>query len=176
MKHIKKSVLVVLLTSHVAHASIVVGGTRLVFDGNNDESSINVENKDSKANLVQSWLSVADPQVTNKQAFIITPPLFRLDAGQKNSIRVIRSGAPLPADRESMYWLNIKGIPSIDDNASANRVEISINTQIKLIYRPPALTKSTPDSQSQQLKWQTAGDVITVNNPTPYYMNFASVT
>lgn len=43
------------------HASIVVGGTRLVFDGNNDESSINVENKDSKANLVQSWLSVADP-------------------------------------------------------------------------------------------------------------------
>ncbi|EHC7610094.1 fimbrial assembly protein, partial [Salmonella enterica] len=26
MKHIKKSVLVVLLTSHVAHASIVVGG------------------------------------------------------------------------------------------------------------------------------------------------------
>ncbi|MDI8106973.1 acyl-CoA dehydrogenase family protein, partial [Salmonella enterica subsp. enterica serovar Anatum] len=42
-----------------------------------------------------------------------------------------------------------------DDNASANRVEISINTQIKLIYRPPALTKSTPDSQSQQLKWQT---------------------
>ncbi len=61
MKHIKKSVLVVLLTSHVAHASIVVGGTRLVFDGNNDESSINVENKDSKANLVQSWLSVADP-------------------------------------------------------------------------------------------------------------------
>ncbi|EBL1519177.1 fimbrial assembly protein, partial [Salmonella enterica] len=76
MKHIKKSVLAVLLTSHVAHASIVVGGTRLVFDGNNDESSINVENKDSKANLVQSWLSVADPQVTNKQAFIITPPLF----------------------------------------------------------------------------------------------------
>lgn len=85
MKHIKKSVLAVLLTSHVAHASIVVGGTRLVFDGNNDESSINVENKDSKANLVQSWLSVADPRVTNKQAFIITPPLFRLDAGQRTA-------------------------------------------------------------------------------------------
>lgn len=83
MKHIKKSVLAVLLTSHVAHASIVVGGTRLVFDGNNDESSINVENKDSKANLVQSWLSVADPQVTNKQAFIITPPLFALMPGKR---------------------------------------------------------------------------------------------
>lgn len=176
MKYITKSVFVVLLVSHFANASIVVGGTRLVFDGNNDETSINVENKDSKANLVQSWLSIADPHVTNKQAFIITPPLFRLDAGQKNSIRVIRSGESLPEDRESMYWLNIKGIPSIDDNAAANRVEISINTQIKLIYRPSALTKSTPDSQSQQLKWQAAGDTITVNNPTPYYMNFASVT
>lgn len=75
MKHIKKSVLVVLLTSHVAHASIVVGGTRLVFDGNNDESSINVENKDSKANLVQSWLSVANPrsQISRR---LLSPRLF----------------------------------------------------------------------------------------------------
>nr|VUD26517.1 fimbrial assembly chaperone [Salmonella sp. NCTC 7297] len=83
MKHIKRSMLVVLLASHVAHASIVVGGTRLVFDGNNDESSINVENKDSKANLVQSWLSVADPQVTNKQAFIITRLFFALMPGKR---------------------------------------------------------------------------------------------
>ncbi|WP_348265609.1 fimbria/pilus periplasmic chaperone, partial [Salmonella enterica] len=72
------------------------------------EWSMNVEDKDSKGDVLQSWLSVVDPKVTNNQAFIITPPLFRLDAGQKNSIRVIRSGAPLPADRESMYWLNIK--------------------------------------------------------------------
>lgn len=148
MKHIKKSVLAVLLTSHVAHASIVVGGTRLVFDGNNDESSINVENKDSKANLVQSWLSVADRSQISRR--LLSPASFRLDAGQRTVFGLFAL-APLPADRESMYWLNIKGIPSIDDNASANRVEISINTQIKLIYRPPALTKSTPDSQSQQL-------------------------
>ncbi|VEC94030.1 fimbrial assembly chaperone [Salmonella enterica subsp. enterica] len=104
MKHIKKSVLVVLLTSHVAYASIVVGGTRLVFDGNNDESSINVENKDSKANLVQSWLSVADPQVTNKQAFIITPPLFRLDAGQKEQYSGYSLWRP-PTCRSGVYVL-----------------------------------------------------------------------
>ncbi|MGG7125827.1 fimbrial assembly protein, partial [Salmonella enterica subsp. enterica] len=42
------------MTSHVAHASIEDGGTRLVFDGINDESSINEVNKDSKANLVKS--------------------------------------------------------------------------------------------------------------------------
>lgn len=70
------------------------GGTRLVFDGNNDESSINVENKDSKANLVQSWLSVADPVSQISRRLLLPPRLFfRLDAGQKNSIRVIRSGA-----------------------------------------------------------------------------------
>ncbi len=63
---------------------------------------------------------------------LLSPRLFRLDAGQKNSIRVIRR-RPLPADRGApAYWLNIMGIPSIDDNASANRVEISINTQQSL--------------------------------------------
>ncbi len=43
--------------------------------------------------------------------------------------------------------------------------------QIKVLYidRQHINKIVTPDSQSQQLKWQTAGDVITVNNPTPYY-------
>ncbi len=94
MKHIKKSVLVVLLTSHVAHASIVVGGTRLVFDGNNDESSINVENKDSKANLVQSWLSVADPRSQISRC-LLSPRLFFALMPGKRTVFGLFALAPL---------------------------------------------------------------------------------
>ncbi len=94
MKHIKKSVLVVLLTSHVAHASIVVGGTRLVFDGNNDESSINVENKDSKANLVQSWLSVADPGSQISRC-LLSPRLFFALMPGKRTVFGLFALAPL---------------------------------------------------------------------------------
>lgn len=103
MKHIKKSVLAVLLTSHVAHASIVVGGTRLVFDGNNDESSINVENKDSKANLVQSWLSVADP-VSQISRRLLSPRLFFALMPGKRTVFGLFALAP-PTCRSGVYVL-----------------------------------------------------------------------
>lgn len=178
MKKITASLILLALNAgaiSLAHASVVVGGTRMVFEGNSDESSINVTNKDNKADLVQSWLSVVDPACTDTNALVVTPPLFRLDAGQKNSIRVIKTGAPLPEDKESMYWLNVKGIPSTDPNAQKNQVEIAINTQIKLIYRPKSLLGKSPDSVTTSLKWSASGDELTVTNPTPYYMNFALV-
>lgn len=35
---------------------MVVGGTRLVFDGTKNNAVITVENKDQNSNIVQSWL------------------------------------------------------------------------------------------------------------------------
>ncbi|VTM20426.1 pili assembly chaperone [Klebsiella pneumoniae] len=64
-----------LLSSSFAQASVVVGGTRLVFDGTKNNAVITVENKDQNSNIVQSWLSVIDAASPAKDAFIITPPL-----------------------------------------------------------------------------------------------------
>ncbi|KMH33565.1 hypothetical protein SM68_04514 [Klebsiella pneumoniae] len=80
----------------------------MVFDGTKNNAVITVENKDQNSNIVQSWLSVVDAASPAKDAFIITPPLFRLKAGEKGFVRVVRSGKKLPDDRESMFWLNIK--------------------------------------------------------------------
>ena len=76
-----------LLSSSFAQASVVVGGTRLVFDGTKNNAVITVENKDQNSNIVQSWLSVVDAASPAKDAFIITPPLFRLKAGEKEITR-----------------------------------------------------------------------------------------
>ncbi|MEH8760153.1 fimbria/pilus periplasmic chaperone, partial [Klebsiella pneumoniae] len=78
-----------LLSSSIAQASVVVGGTRLVFDGAKNNAVITVENKDQSSNIVQSWLSVVDAASPAKDAFIITPPLFRLKAGEKGFVRVV---------------------------------------------------------------------------------------
>ncbi|MCI4078030.1 fimbria/pilus periplasmic chaperone, partial [Klebsiella pneumoniae] len=43
-----------LLSSSFAQASVVVGGTRLVFDGTKNNAVITVENKDQNSNIVQS--------------------------------------------------------------------------------------------------------------------------
>lgn len=94
-----------------ASASIVTGSTRVIFDGSRQAASLSVENSDKVTNLVQSWISPAKGSPLKKENMIITPPLFRLEAGKKASIRIVRSGLPVPEDRESLLWLNVKGIP-----------------------------------------------------------------
>ncbi|MCL7680091.1 fimbria/pilus periplasmic chaperone, partial [Klebsiella pneumoniae] len=86
-----------------------------VFDGQQKAASLSVQNKDKTADLVQSLISPVDATSGAKDTMIITPPLFRLDAGEKASVRIVRSGKPLPEDRESMFWLNVKGIPAMDN-------------------------------------------------------------
>ena len=91
-------------------------------------------------------------------------------------MRVVRSGKKLPDDRESMFWLNIKGIPATEYVPDKNVVQFAINSKIKLIYRPAALKGNTPESYAEKLQWGKAGDSVTGKNNSPLYMNFSQVS
>lgn len=161
--------------SGIAHAGVIVGGTRVIYDGGKKEASISLENPDSKPYLIQSWVENEAGQ-SDKSSFIVTPPLFRLDGNQKNTLRIMQTAPRLAADRETLYWLNIKSIPAADPSRSENTLQLAINTRIKLIYRPPALKNSSPEKASSGLRWTRQGQTLAVNNPTPYYINFQSVS
>lgn len=119
-----------------AQAGVVVGGTRVIYDGAKKESSINVSNPDNNVYLIQSWVDGAGK--TDKALFIVTPPLFRLDSNQQNILRIVRAGGNLPQNKESMFWLNIKSIPSAN-KSQENTLQIAVKTRIKLIFVPLAL-------------------------------------
>lgn len=177
MKLLPTSAAILLAALSVTHAmaSVTVGGTRVIFEGTKKETALSVENKDKVANLVQSWVTPADAATPAKEAIIVTPPLFRLDAGDKNVLRIARSGLPMPEARESMYWLNVKGIAATNDSSASNSMQIAVNSRIKLIYRPASLVGTYPEQQTQKLSWHIVDNKVVVNNPTPYYMNFATV-
>ncbi len=158
-----------------AAAGVVVGGTRVVYDAGKKEASISVRNPDtSRPYLIQSWIDNAREGDTTRVPFIITPPLFRLDAAQENVLRIVRAGGNLPEDRESVYWLNIKSIPATDKNA-VNQLLISVNTRIKLFYRPKNLAGNAGDAY-KTLHFSRQGGTLTARNPTPFYVSFASLS
>lgn len=160
------------LTLTSARAGVVIGGTRIIFDGAKKEASISITNPDNVPYLIQSWIDVQDGQ-SGKAPFIITPPLYRLDGGQKNLERIVMTGS-LPQGQESLFWLNIKAIPSA--SKQMNALQIAVKTRIKLIYRPERLRASTPEDQANKLTWHRAGNTLQVNNPTPYVINFNEIT
>lgn len=155
-----------------ANAGVVIGGTRVIYDGNKKESSISVNNPDTTPYLIQSWVETLSGGA-EKAPFIITPPLYRLDKDQQNVERIVFTGA-LPQDKESLFWLNIKAIPAAP--RKDNTLQIAVKTRIKLIYRPAALKGVIPEELADKLTWQRSGNQIQVTNPTNVVMNFNEIS
>lgn len=154
-----------------AKAGVVLGGTRIIYEEGKKEVSIPIENNGSDPYLIQSWIENENSSKSN--GFLITPPLFRLDGDKKNVLRIFKLAEPLPGDRETLFFLNVKSIPG--GAADSNTLQIAIRNRLKLIYRPTSLLKGTPESKTQNLQWAMSGNQLIVKNPTPYYHNFMSV-
>lgn len=162
------------VVSQTSWAGVVVGGTRVVYDGSKKEASISVNNPEAtKPYLIQSWVEEVTPTGTRKAPFIMTPPLFRLDAGQENVLRIIRTGGHFPENKESVFWVNIKSIPS-SEKTDTNQLQIAVKTRIKLFFRPVGLSGNATDAY-KALKFTRSGNQLLVNNPTPYHISFYKV-
>lgn len=175
MKRFRNTLLTALLAlfgASSACAGVNIGGTRVIYDGGKKEAAISVSNPDNVPYLIQSWLDNQDNS-TGRIPFIITPPLYRLDRGQGNIMRIVRAGN-LPDNKESLYWLNIKAIPAAEKKA--NSLQIAVKTRIKLIYRPASLKGKTPEDFAEKLIWKVSANRISVSNPGNYYMNFNEIT
>lgn len=175
MNFLRKSLIAIVMMNagiSAAYAGVIIGGTRVIYDGNKKEASISVNNPDNTPYLIQSWIEMQSGG-TEKAPFIITPPLYRLDPTQQNIERIILTGT-VPQDKESVYWLNIKAIPSAPKKE--NTLQIAVKTSLKLIYRPASLKGIIPDEQADKLSWTVVGNQLQVTNPTQFVMNFSEIT
>lgn len=132
--------------------------------------TIPVDNTDKKsAYLIQSWVEKKDGMTKSKD-FILTPVIFQLDAGKKGILRVMLKKTEFPDDRESLLWLNIKGIPETDENRE-NKLQIVINSKFKLFYRPAGLTE--PDYN--KLRYERKGNRIKIINDSPFHITVRNI-
>lgn len=162
-----------------ASAGVNISGTRLIYHGDNKEASINVRSgaNDKYPYLIQSFVDRKgpkgdEPEGEGKLPFTVTPPLFRLEPGAENAVRVIRTGGNFPQDQESVYWLDIKAIPANDPKEEGKNVlRFSLKNRIKLYYRPAGLADPTTDAY-KAVSFRLDGNQLVVTNPTPWYITF----
>lgn len=155
-------------------AGVAIAGTRVIYNEQSHEADITVKNTNPHDPvLIQSW--VDDLADNNKSPFIVTPPLFRLDAGDSNDLRVLLTSAQLPNDRESLFTLNIKVIPANTAPAGENILQFAIKNQLKLIYRPAGLPGSALDA-AQHLRWRVSGNHLQAENASPYYVTITTLS
>jgi P pilus assembly chaperone PapD len=160
---------------HNVFAGVIIRGTRVIYDESSNETSVQVKNLSGKTNyLVQAWVDNVDASDKKKPPFVITPPLIKLTAQHENVFRLIYTGtSALPADRESVFWLNVKSIPGVDAEKAngSNKLQIATESQIKLFYRPANLAGQANEAY-KHLKFTRSGNQLNVENAGPYFVTF----
>lgn len=165
-----------------AYASVVIGGTRVVFAAPASETTVKLTNPGSLPGLVQAWIDVGDPQAspdTIQTPFTVTPPVSRVDPGKAQTLRIFRFENNMPGDRESVYWLNVLEVPPKPDVADeTSRMQLAFRTRIKLFYRPEGL-KGSPQDAPGQVIWQLVKENAQLQlegfNPTPFHVSYSQV-
>ncbi|EBC6662178.1 molecular chaperone [Salmonella enterica] len=169
------------LTAIADNRGIVLDKTRVIFTESQKNASVTVTNK-SQQNvwLLRSWIETYDGK--KDTPFIITPPLYRLDEGGSIQLRINRKNSfNFPDDRESVYLLNALIIPPADSDGTKSSenlsggVQISINSRIKVFYRPVLLNNGDVKVAHEKLQFSNHHKYIKINNPTPFFQTLSNV-
>ena len=169
------------------HANVIIGGTRVVFPAKDGEVTVRLTNQSTTPALIEAWIDDGDAKATPDKVhtpFLITPPLFRMEPNRDQSLRILftHSEQPLPADRESVFWLNVLEIPPKPNGPQfqgKNYMQFAIRSRLKLFYRPAGLA-GYPANAPNELSFKAVSDAgsvtLVVHNPTPYYVTIGQIT
>jgi P pilus assembly chaperone PapD len=179
------ALLALCLLAPLAHANVVIGGTRVIFPAKDGEVTVRLSNDNTTPALVEAWIDRGDEHSTPDKVdtpFLITPPLFRMEAHKDQSLRIIATPTTLPADRESLFWLNVLEIPPKPTGAQVagkNLLQFAIRSRLKLFYRPAQLT-GDPLKAAAAVTWKAVADgqgyALEAHNPTPYHITFVQLS
>ncbi|MGY2172421.1 fimbria/pilus periplasmic chaperone [Pseudomonas gingeri] len=163
-------------------AAVVIHGARVIYPAEQQEVVVRLENKGERPALVQLWLDDGDKRATPATAqapFTAMPPILRIEPKKQQAPRLRYTGGPLPADRESLFWLNVLEVqPTTVGTADRNLLELSFRSRLRVFYRPEGLPYPKT-SAAPKLSWKLVrhegGHALEVLNPTPYHVSLGSV-
>lgn len=159
------------LISSISFAGVSLDRTRIIFDGNQKSTTININNNNQELPyLAQGWLeNNKGEKITNP--LVALPPIQRLEPGKSSQVKIEALPAvnTLPQDRETLFYFNLREIPPKSEKD--NVLQIALQTRVKLFYRPEAIIPKDGDSPWQEkIILDKSGSEAVVKNPTAYYV------
>lgn len=159
-----------------AQASIVLGGTRVIYPSNKSEVQIALKNKDPHTRyLVQSWVSNPDD---TKAPFVVTPPVYKLQENRQTLLHIIYTGDKnaLPNDRETFFVANVKSVSALaPELKDKNTLQFAMKTRLKLFWRPSQLEEADALQAWEKIAFRRQGTQLIAKNPTPFYVSFGEL-
>lgn len=168
----KKIILVMLgVLLNVTFAQISFDRTRVILDNSRGSSqTIVIDNSTEGPFLAQAWIEDATgKKITTPLAAL--PILQRINSGQTKQLKINVMGdtSHLQNDRETMFFLNVLGVPPKDGSVGA-QVNVVVQSKMKLFYRPAGLPSYKSNGWVEDVVIKKNGNSLTLENPTAYHV------
>ena len=161
-------------------AAVVIEGTRVIYNENQREVNVKLNNVDEKAGtLVQIWIDEDNIDATPNTSgvpFILNPPLAKIGAGKKQQVRIVYVGENENYKQEKLYWLNILEVPPKSNEPSS--LSFAVRTRVKLFFRPKVMNGMTPNAPENTVwRWTSSKEPyeIEAHNTSQFHISMPSV-
>jgi len=183
---LKVSVVLVSAVTTYASAAVVIERTRVIFPAEAPEVTIKLNNEGQSPALVRTWIDRGNPKLQPDEVdapFLLSPPVFRMDAKKGQTLRLMYTNEALPQDRESVFWLNVLEVPPKPapvEGVEMNTLQFAIRSRIKIFYRPTKLA-GNPSDAPDAVAWKIVRDpnskspVLELSNPTPFHISYTHI-
>lgn len=166
-----------------AGAGITFSSMRVIYpESETGGISYRVTNNTGNLYLLQSRVLPAGEGGDDggRVPFIVIPPLSRFEPGESVTLLIRKSGSITQNDRESLWRLTLKTIPAQSEQdrsgeSAGASIILALQNNLKLLYRPAGLPAMTADERAGQLVFSVRGGVLTVINPSPYYVTLSEL-
>lgn len=126
--------------------------------------------------LAQTWIeNDSGEKIISPLAAL--PILQRINPKQEKQIKInfMGSESELASDRETMFFMNVLGVPPKGDE-SKNQISIVIQSKMKLFYRPKGLPTYENNGWIEEVIVKKANNSVVLENPTAYYSVIYALT
>ena len=166
------------------NASVIMTGTRIIYNEGSRSVDVNLKNQSNFPYVVQTWFDAGmmsgGPDASVQVPFIATPPVFRIQPGAGQVVKVtFTGGLNLPDDRESVFYFNFLQVPpsNIDKNDVKNKMLVMLRNRVKIFYRPTSLVSGPGRGFPNISVTPVSGNAsaVMIKNHTPFYVTVSSV-
>ena len=109
--------------------------------------------------------------------------MARMDTNKGQTLRLMYTGGQLPADRESVFYLNVLEVPPRPkagaEGEQPNYIQFAVRTRLKIFYRPKGLPGNAASAVGG-LQWHLVERdadrvVVECRNPTAFNVSFNKI-
>ena len=180
--NLKVALFIILMTPGLVYSGVIADKTRVIINEGKPYNTLKLYNNAQFPSIIQMFISESSDK--DETTFVgvsdihMSPPIFKVEGGESQEVKIRYLGMPLPKQTEKVYYLHIIQTPPLTGHAGKNQLVITQRHIIKIFVRSDDLQYSSSldfDNVRFILSRTGKGHMLTFYNQSFFHLNILNV-